>query len=220
MKSIIPYEKEIKFDTKISEITSISLEHEENRSDNEIIGSFIVTGDYKIHQISVNKEKFEYKIPFTIELPDNIDKDSIKLDINDFTYDIKDDDTLVVKIELDFTYDEIEIIEVEEVTNIKEEDKNQEEDRLDDEIEKLINEDNKNEKINEEKELSNPIINNNVTDSENTYVTYHVYIVTKEDSLESICQKYNVSKELLHEYNDFEEISSGDKLLIPIEDNE
>ncbi len=226
MKNIIPYEKDIKFDTKIAEITSISLEHEEKINDDEVLGDFIVFGDYKSHQISINKEDFKYRIPFSIQIPESIDINSIKIDINDFTYDIKSDDTLTIKIELSFEYDENNLIEEEnEVDNIELIDEiNEEENRLDDELNTLIEETNDNTKTIEEKNLEDDSINNNVINntisSENTYIIYHVYIVSDKDSIESICQKFNVSKELLHEYNDFEEIQTGDKLLIPIEENE
>ena len=207
LREIIPYEKDIKFDTKISEITSISLEHEENINEGELEGYFIVSGDYKIHQISVNKEEFKYKIPYSIELTDSIIKNSITIDINDFTYDIKDNDTLNVKIELEFNYD-VKEEEVREATVIDE--------SLDQELMDLIEEEENNEKkeIKEEKEKVNVVDEN----KDNTYVTYHVYIVSKEDSIESICLKYNVDKDTLHEYNDFDEINVGDKLLIPIID--
>ena len=214
MRNIIPYEKDIEFDSKISEITSISLEHEEKIGNEEVNGEFIIFGDYKQHQISVNKEDFMYKIPFTIELSENIDKDSISLNINDFTYDIKDNKILSIKVELSFEYSEkeqikeakIEKINEDEIKKINEEERNE---QLNKEIEEIISEtteeDNKNNVIKSIK-------------SENTYVTYHVYVVTNEDTLDSICQKFSVSLDTLHEYNDFEEIKFGDKLLIPIED--
>ena len=203
LKNIIPYEKDIEFDTKITEITSISLEHQERTLDDEIEGEFLISGDYKIHPISVNKEKFTYKIPFTIELTDNIDKDSISIDINDFTYDIKDNNILSLKIELSFDYIEKEEVQDVEIIEDKEEE-------LDREINDIIS----NQDDNED---NNTKIINSMT-SESTYVTYHVYVVSMEDSIESICQKFNVSKDTLHEYNEFESINVGDKLLIPIED--
>lgn len=214
MRNIIPYEKDIEFDSKISEITSISLEHEEKIGNEEVNGEFIIFGDYKQHQISVNKEDFMYKIPFTIELSDNIDKDSISLDINDFTYDIKDNKILSIKVELSFEYSEKEQIQEAKIEKINEDETNQ------------INEEERNEQLNKEieeiiSETSEEDNKNNVIKSiksENTYVTYHVYVVTNEDTLDSICQKFSVSLDTLHEYNDFEEIKFGDKLLIPIED--
>ena len=206
LRNIIPYEKDIEFDTKISEITSISLEHEERVNEEDITGEFIINGDYKIHPISVNKEEFTYKIPFTIELSDNIDKDSINIDINDFTYDIKDNNILSLKIDVSFDYNEIETVNDIEVLEEVEENREEE---LDKEIEELITK----EEVNDQ--------SNNIIDSmtnENTYVTYHSYVVNEEDTLDSICIKFNVSKETLHEYNEFETINIGDKLLIPIED--
>ncbi len=196
MKEIIPYEKDIKFDTKISEITSISIEHEEDLRSEDIEGLFIISGDYKVHQVSINKEEFKYKIPFNIELSDTIDKESIKLEINEFTYDIKNDDTLNIKIELEFNY------------NLKEEKQTEEE--LDREIEQLITTQETKEETIEEKIIENK--------KEDTYVTYHIYIVTKEDTIESICLKYNTDLNTLKEYNEFSELNPGDKLLIPIKD--
>ena len=217
MKNIIPYEKDIEFDTKIAEITSISLEHEETTNGNEITGEFIISGDYKAHQISVNKEDFMYKIPFTIELSDNIDRNSVNIDINDFTYDIKDNKILSLKIELAFDYNEIKEVkdaEVVEETQVDEIEDNtseeQREEELDREIEEMIT------KNDDDLETNTKIINSMT--SENTYVTYHVYVVNGDDTIESICQKFNVSKEALHEYNEFESINVGDKLLIPLED--
>ena len=214
MRNIIPYEKDIEFDSKISEITSISLEHEEKIGNEEVNGEFIIFGDYKQHQISVNKEDFMYKIPFTIELSENIDKDSISLDINDFTYDIKDNKILSIKVELSFEYSEKEQIQEAKIEKINEDET------------KKINEEERNEQLNKEieeiiSETTEEDNKNNVIKSiksENTYVTYHVYVVTNEDTLDSICQKFSVSLDTLHEYNDFEEIKFGDKLLIPIED--
>ena len=35
------------------------------------------------------------------------------------------------------------------------------------------------------------------------------------DTIDGIISKYNISKELLGEYNNIEDIKSGDKLIIP-----
>ena len=206
MSEIIPYEKDIKFDTKIYEITSISLEHEEDFRTDDIEGYFIINGDYKIHPISVNKEEFKFKIPFNIELSETINKDSIKLEINDFTYDIKDNDTLSVKIELSFNYE------------LKED-----EEELDREIENLItNEEVQEQEEQEEQEQTieeheeQKIITKET--KEDTYVTYHIHLVTKEDNIESICLKYNIDKNTIYEYNNIEDIKENDKILIPIKD--
>ena len=89
MKSIVPYTKEIEFASSIAEICSISLEHEMSCSKTEIEGNFIVSGEFRSHAVSVNKEPFSYKLPFSLEVTENIDKDSIDFEITDFTYDVK-----------------------------------------------------------------------------------------------------------------------------------
>ena len=94
MDFVIPYTKEITFDTKIAEIDSISLEHEMDVNESEILGNFIVTGEYKSHELSANKEAFSHTIPFSIDLPNNIIKDTISFEITDFTYEIEDDNEI------------------------------------------------------------------------------------------------------------------------------
>ena len=84
MKSVIPFTKTLEFKTKISEITSISLEREFKIGNGEISGNLFVTGEYKSHDISANVLPFSYKIPFTIEVPDNIKEDDVTLEITDF----------------------------------------------------------------------------------------------------------------------------------------
>ena len=51
--------------------------------------------------------------------------------------------------------------------------------------------------------------------SEETFTTYSVYIVRKEDSLEKIMDDYKVNKEQLSEYNDLSTIEVGSKIIIP-----
>ena len=56
MNLIIPFTKDIKFNTNISEILSISLEHDYTINDGELLGNFTVSGEYKTHEVSVNRE--------------------------------------------------------------------------------------------------------------------------------------------------------------------
>jgi len=107
VKSIIPYTKSISFGSKIAEITSMSLEHEMDIKPGEISGNFIISGEYKSHEVSVNREPFLHKLPFTIELTENIDLESIEFEITDFSYDILNDDTIEVSIE--FSLDALEM---------------------------------------------------------------------------------------------------------------
>lgn len=118
MDFVIPYTKEITFKTKIAEIFSISLEHEMDINDNEILGNFIISGEYKTHELSVNKEPFEYTLPFSIDIAENIDKETIAFEITDFTYEIIKNDTLKVIIEISLKGTEIKKSEEEEEREI------------------------------------------------------------------------------------------------------
>lgn len=100
MKNVIPYTKEIIFKSNIGEISSISLEHEEEVVGNSIEGIFKVSGEYKTHEISVNKEDFSYDLPFNIELDENIDTNSLSVDIEDFNYSFASD---VLKVNIEFS---------------------------------------------------------------------------------------------------------------------
>ncbi len=111
MKSIIPYTRSISFGSKIAEITSMSLEHELTVKPEEIGGNFIISGDYRTHEVSVNREPFLYKLPFTIELTEGIDLDSLEFEIVDFSYDILNDDTIEVSISFRLEAEELETLE-------------------------------------------------------------------------------------------------------------
>lgn len=91
--------REFLFKTNIHEITSISIEYNYDIVGSNIEGEFDITGDYRLHEISINKEDFSFKIPFTHEIKENIDLDSVELEITDFTYDFKNGDELSVHVE-------------------------------------------------------------------------------------------------------------------------
>ena len=101
MKSVVPFTKDILFKSKIAEITSISLEHELDVKEDSVTGNFIISGDYKSHEVSVNKEEFLYKLPFSVELTENIDLNTFNFEILDFYYDVIDNDTLRINIEFE-----------------------------------------------------------------------------------------------------------------------
>lgn len=101
MKKIIPFVKEIEFKTMISRITSISLEHTLRvEEDNLISGHFILEGTYKMTQASQIDEDFCYKIPVDIEIDNKYDTTNINLDIDDFTYEVIDEEKLRLNIAL------------------------------------------------------------------------------------------------------------------------
>ena len=85
MKKIVPYKKELEFKTEVAEIASISLEHTLQKvGDNYISGNFMLNGEYKIVDISVNTEKFDFELPFEISIDKKYDTSNLTIDIDDF----------------------------------------------------------------------------------------------------------------------------------------
>lgn len=194
MKKIIPFKKEIPFNN-IHEILSISLEHNLKKNTNNFItGEFVISGDYRMTDISVNTENFEFKLPFDIELDEKYIIDNAVIDIDDFYYEILNSNTLVINIDvlLDRIEEKEEVIEImpkiEKVEPIK--------------VEVEVPEVKKEEKIIDDKD----------------FVTYKIYIIKEGDGVENILKNYNVSRELLEEYNDLNELKIGDKIIIPVDE--
>ena len=120
MKKIIPFTSDIKFNTKIYEITSISLEHNLKIEDNNVVtGEFIISGDYKMNDTSINSEPFIHGIPFDITLDTKYDMDRIKLDIDDFKFEIINEE--VLRVNIDVLIEGIELVELKEEKDISEE---------------------------------------------------------------------------------------------------
>lgn len=118
MKQIIPFKKELLFKTKVQEITSISLEHVLNQKNEDAIsGDFHLSGDYKMTETSINREKFSFKIPFEIALDNKYELDSITIDIDNFYYEVVNNESLMVNIDLYVEGERKEIIppKIEEV---------------------------------------------------------------------------------------------------------
>ena len=237
MRMIVPYEKEITFNTKIAQISSISLEYEANVLGSDLSGDFIVSGEYKIHEVSVNKEPFKYRLPFSISLDDYLIRDSLKYDIYNFTYEVKDEDTLKVNIEFLLEGEVVEKMpepEVKVEETKKEPDKEEKERNINvnnNELDALLNQiDIKEKEADKKVEITNNIeikdnkvdnskneemILNNALNASNTYVTYHIHVVGENDTIDSIINNYKISKEILSEYNDLSSLNIGDKILIP-----
>lgn len=295
MKENKRIEKELLFKNNIKDITSISLDSDYKVNKKEIVGNFLITGDYKIHEVSINRENFNFKIPFKHEFDSDIDEKTIKLEITNFEYDYNKDE-LIVNIEYEITGDrkdvlifdneetleeflssrEIEVVDtrIDEIKQeiIKEESKKSEEckeeleDRIkpkeleqknEEEQKEIPNEDRKTIEIEEtkkdivENELNtetkleiketepklnidikpeNDIIQpeteerekiktdeiiNNVGKIDDAYVTYKVYTINSNETLESIVIKYHTTIDELKEYNDLNNLSINDKIIIP-----
>lgn len=101
MRQIIPFQKEITFKTMISKITSISLEHTLELKENDmVLGDFIVSGSYKMTEASQIDEEFSYKVPIEIAIDKKYDTNNISLEIDDFVYEVLDEERLLLKIDL------------------------------------------------------------------------------------------------------------------------
>ena len=207
MKKIIPFNKDICFTNDIYEISSISLEHNIKLDKENIIkGEFIISGDYKENESDLNSKPFIYNIPFNIDLDAKYSKDNIKIDIDNFEYEVINNNTLNIVITISLTG--IEIIDTEPIEIYDEEIKEdlfKEDDTYN--ILDVMKED--------KREASDLSIFNNFDDKNDKYVTYKVHIYRENDDINEIIKKYNTTKEELEEYNDLSNLIIGNKIIIP-----
>lgn len=217
MKKLIPFQKDLSFDNKINEISSISLEHTLKLNEgNQISGEFIVSGTYKLTEASINVDPFEYILPFSISIDKKYETKNINVDINDFYYELVNNQILSINIEvvIDNLEEKEEIFVTKEKTVIPNE--------PEDIREEIPNEENQEETEtvskteNENTETTKSIFEN--LDENERYAVYKVHVVTENDTVESILQKYQITKEELEAYNDLNDVQMGSKLII--KDNE
>ena len=268
MKKIVSFEKELDFPSMIGEITSIALDNNLDFIDqNTITGTFTISGSYKMTEASTLEESFKYKIPVDITLVETFDLSSVKVTIDNFNYEVINDD--VLKCNIDVLIDGIEEIILEEELidnteknpdevisteelNLKEmesvrecdgdkmEDKELDMEKADiqEEVEfpfkqisevKELNKEQEDKKEgydkkmkNEEKELDNNLEGQNISSlfeafssTDETFKTYSVYILRREDTIETVLNKYSITREELSDYNDLENLEIGSKLVIP-----
>jgi len=235
MKNIIPFKKDVIFKTNLSEITSISLENTLNLKDDTISGEFIISGDYKVSDKSTTVEPFELNIPFEIVLDDRFDTKKATIDIDDFYYEIVNNNVLSVSI--DVLVDRLQekpLVELEDLVDVtpvrvvlESEDDDMEKENIFVEESSVVEECTQNRCIEEDEELPkrdmykeeleqkiNSIFNNS-SFSDEVYVTYNVFIIRDGDTLDSISEKYNITRDDLEKYNDLSNLQLGDKLIIP-----
>lgn len=210
MKKIIPFKKDVLFKTNISEITSISLEHTLKASKNSVDGELIVSGQYKINSTSVSTEPFSYPLPFSIDFSDEYNLLKSNIEVDDFYYEIINNDTLSVNIDV-----LIDNIEEELIPKIEIEEKNIERHDILENIEEENIELPDKRCIEEEDVPSINSIFDSLDDTKENYTTYSIYIVRQGDTLEDIISRYNTTKERLEEYNDLSQIKPNTKLIIP-----
>ena len=235
MSEAFVVERDFLFKDSIFEITSISVEHDEDINGSNLEGDFIISGDYRLHEISINKEDFSFKLPSTHEIRSNVNLDTVNLEITDFTYELNNNDELHVHIEyivsgeqslIEFA-DEKDLNEFLNKTDAEVVDLTEDEPRFK-EISKeetldIPVEDSKKEEKEEPKEeikeeKQSEISTNNIIGSINadeTYVKYHVHTVMQNDTLEGILDKYKITLTDLKKYNTFEALEVNMKLVIP-----
>ncbi len=227
MRKIVPFNNVLTFNTDVCEITAISLEHDIKTDVDSISGIFYISGEYKITDGQLEKEKFNFELPFDIALGTEYDLTTLVVDIDDFRYELIDSNKLKVNIELSIDGEEKKIEEPEEEVieepskiDIQELDDRKEDIIMDDSDNELLTEmlDNNDNNIEIENENNNTNnFFNNFTEEEK-YVTYRVYRVVDGDTLDNILSKYKVTKEELEKYNNNLDIHTGDKLIIPYND--
>lgn len=232
MNEVYTLDRDFLFKSKIFEITSISVEQNFKVDGSSIYGDFIVSGSYRLHEISINKEDFSFKVPFKHDLPSNINLDTVKLDISDFSYNFNNLDELSVHIEYIVTAEEgVKVFESEEkLDDFLNEQKKQDVDIVDlrsepvdlpNEIIMPIAKDEKETSTtsteNKQDKIDENMIINSINDKDE-YVLYHVHTVGISDSIESITKKYNISVNTLKEYNTFDTLELNMKLIIPNEE--
>ena len=221
MKKIIPFKKQFTFKTNVSEITSISLENSLQNRNTEIEGELVISGTYKITETSIQVEQFEFRIPINIEIDKKYNTENMKIDINDFYYEIINNAIIEVNIEI-LIDNIVEIMDEQiekpiekkiiDINNIKQERCIEEETIKNDIVQEK-------EEILVEPTTQKDSIIKNIIEIENQeqdeYSTYHVYIVRENDTIETVLSKYDITREKLTEYNDINEITIGDKIIIP-----
>ena len=219
MKKIVPFTKELVFKNGISEITSITLDNTLKLDKNLVTGEFIISGTYKMIGGDL-EEEFKYNIPSFVTIDTKYDTTNCQVSIDDFSYEIINEEKLRVNIslmldDLDIKEDEIEEIKVDN--------------RVDKEYLMLDNNINDNIDVISSKNENDTNINNNINvnntkkiekelftpDDTLEYSIYRVYTMKDDDTLEYIYEKYNVNKEILAMYNDLDNLKVGSKIIIP-----
>ena len=223
MKKTIPFKKQLQFKTNINEITSISLENTLHSEKNNVEGELIINGTYKITDTSKQVDEFEFKIPINIEIDEKYNYDNILIDIEDFYYEIINNNILDVNIEILLD----NLVEKKVETNIeekREEYKMEEENRKQENIieeteERCIEEETPLESQEIEISKTQKTIFDNFLNETDDYSTYYIYIVREGDTTDTILSKYNITREKLEEYNNLNELKLGDKIIIPEKKN-
>lgn len=198
-----------------------------------------VDDKYDIENVEIGVSDFYFEIINEEDLKVNVDLEisNVEEKKEEIDENVVRDDSLKIPIEVDEKIESVEVPSVDEIENdlddINNKDTNCDGDNT------IINSDNNLtnmnsfiDKIMENKEESSPMLekkenmNTNPTSNsysnifdtistDETYVTYYVYIMRESDTIEGILDKYKVTKEDLNFYNDIDNIKVGSKIIIP-----
>ena len=211
MNKIIPFSKEIVFNEQIGEIESIALDDTLKFIDKfSIKGELIVRGCHKYQEI---EHDFSYPIPVEINVDTKYNTQNANIEIDDFYYEIINDNILKVKIDLLLDHLEYQIEDITPVNETIDERNEMEENKLLPPKDEEINNIEGDKKIDDNKD--NVINLFKPTDEEKEYSIYRVYTIMDNDTIDSIIKKYGVAKEEMEKYNDLSSFKTGDKLIIP-----
>ena len=232
MNEVFTIDREFLFKSTIHEITSISIEHNYDINGSNLEGEFIISGDYRLHEISINKEDFSFKFPFTHVIRSYVNLDTIDVEITDFSYDFNNGDELTVHVEylvkgdeavLEFSdedklnefLDNNKAVEVVSLLDEAKDEKTKEEEKtVDDKVKDTTKENIDDRNQNDDKKIDENMILNSINEEEE-YIKYHVHTVTMNDTIESITSMYKISLNTLKKYNSFENLELNMKLIIP-----
>lgn len=70
----------------------------------------------------------------------------------------------------------------------------------------------------EEESCMNNTIIDDISNREDTYITYHIHICDDTDTIDSIANQYKISTEIIKNYNAIDNITTGMKIIIPATD--
>ena len=213
MKKIVPFSKDLMFKTSILEITSIALDNTLKLDENIVTGEFIISGTYRMIG-SLEETDFKFNIPVDITIDSKYDTSKCLVSIDDFSYEIINEEKL--KVNISVMLDDLDIKEDEEISKIEVIDtvdsldtRNEKEfTMLDEELNNVLEINNQmNNQMNNQVNNSKPdevkentkldnnlnIFNATMTDT-HEYSIYRVYTMKEDDTLELIYEKYKDTK--------------------------
>ena len=101
MRKVISFDKELEFKTMIGDITSISLDQDLSfQDDSTVSGELVVSGKYKLTAASRLEDDFLFHLPMEIVLTERLDSKTRNVTIEDFRYEVEDNDILLCHIDL------------------------------------------------------------------------------------------------------------------------